>query len=279
MTAPSVSTCAPWAASTHAVIDQSISFQGTILDDCLQYASDVLFGWTGRRWPGACSETVRPVGDGGRGYGPGIYGRSLGTVHGLGSQWFASGVGRTLALGVDRWLSEVRLPGYPIVSIGEVVIDGAVVAPARYRVDNHKTLVYIPESTSATRQGWPGSQDMTLASDSTDGVADTWEVTYTYGTLPDVGGQYAAARLGFELALAFDPGADPSRCKLPARVTTLSARGQTLAMIDPLDLFAEGLTGLSEVDLWVASKRAEMAQPHAQVFVPGQRASARRAGT
>lgn len=263
----SVSTCAPWAEPTHAAIDPAVTFEDGILESALQIASDILFEFTNQRWPGECTETIRPVGCGCRGYGPAVYGSTVSHVVGAGPRWFVG----THSSGV----SEIRLPGYPVVGVDEVKIDGDVIDAARYRIDNNRTLVYLPASTSAVRQSWPCSQDMKLDSDQ----VDTFEVTYRYGTLPDVGGQFAAARLGFELALAFDPKADPTRSQLPQRVTQIVTRGQTLAMIDPLDLFEKRKTGLAEVDLWAAAKNGATTGQQATVFYPGQQRSARRTGT
>lgn len=88
------------------------------------------------------------------------------------------------------------------------------------------------------------------------GEPGTWTVEYSHGRQPPVGGVQACIALARELAIGWAANAQTSaRCRLPRRVTTVSRQGVTLAVLDPLTLFADGLTGLSEVDLWVSSDR------------------------
>jgi hypothetical protein len=237
------STCDPWAsiADVGSPCDD-YAFDVALLEDALQIASDVLFNLTGRQWAGECQQTIRPCGY-----------RQPGSCGCLSS--------RTCSC---RRLSELDLPG-TVISVDEVKIDGAVVAPARYRVDDYVHLVYLPESDSAERQGWPCCQRLDLA----DTEDDTWSITYSFGQYPPAGGVRAAAALGCQLALAFQPETI-EECRLPARVTSLSRQGMSMAIIDPLTLFADGLTGLTEVDLWVQSIMLGAKRRRAQVWVPGQ---------
>lgn len=253
MAAPNTSTCEPWAtvADVCAPCDD-YAFDLVQLEDGLQVASDVLFNLTGRQWPGECSTTVRPCG----------YRRAD-----------SCGCMSSRTCGCRR-LSELQLPG-PVVSVEQVKIDGEVVPTARYRVDDHRHLVYLPESDSAERQGWPCCQRLDLA----DTEDDTWSVTYTFGMAPPPGGVRAAAALGCQLALACSPES-AGQCRLPKRVTSITRQGVTLAMIDPLTLFADGLTGLAEVDLWVQSIILGAKRRRASVWVPGQaRHAIRHVGT
>jgi len=253
MPAPNTSTCDPWATMADVCSPcDDYEFDTVVLEDALQVASDVLFNLTGRQWPGECTTEVRPCG----------YRRPD-----------SCGCLSSTTCGCRR-LSELALPG-PVVSVEEVKIDGAVVPTARYRVDDHRWLVYLPESDSAERQGWPCCQRLDLA----DTEDDTWVVAYTYGMAPPPGGVRAAAALGCQLALACSPET-VNQCRLPKRVTSITRQGVTLAMIDPLTLFADGLTGLAEVDLWVQSILLGAKRRRASVWVPGQaRHAIRHAGT
>jgi len=246
MTAPGVSTCAPWAdvGDLCAPCDDYVIDAG-LLADGLQMASDILFDLTGRRWPGECTDLIRPC-------------CSCGSPQdcGCGS------------------LSMIELPGHPVVDVVEVKIDGVVVDPARYRVDDHRWLVYLPESDSAERQSWPSCQRL----DRADTEEDTFSVEYLYGQAPPIGGIWSAATLACQLVLSCDP-AMASQCRLPKRVTTITRQGVTLAVIDPLTLFPEGMTGLPEVDLWIASTRFGSGRRGATVFVPSRAPGERRAYT
>ena len=123
----------------------------------------------------------------------------------------------------------------------------------------------MPESDSAERQGWPCCTRLDLA----DTEEDTWSITYTYGQNPPIGGIRAAAVLACELTLAFQPET-VNQCRLPKRVTSITRQGVSMAILDPLTLFADGLTGLSEVDLWVSSVAVGAKRRRASVIVPGQ---------
>lgn len=248
MGAPCANICTAWA-EPEDVCDPPEGVTDDQLALHLLVASNILFNFTGRQWPGSCRETVRPCGGGTAG-------------------WCGCSPGRTC--GCKR-VSELRLGGSPITMVEEVKIDGAVLDPNRYRVDDHGYLVYVPADDD-TRQGWPCCQDMRKP----DTDDDTWSVTYRYGTGPDAGGTMAAAALAKELALACMPG---QPCRLPKRVTSITRQGVSLAVIDPLDLFEKGRTGLAEVDLWLGSIKAGRKTRRASVHVPGKSRRVRRWGT
>lgn len=253
MAAPSTGTCEPWAtdADVGSPCDD-YSFDPTLLADALQIASDVLYEFTGRQWPGTCSTTIRPCGY-----------RQPDSCGCLSSATCAC-----------KALSEITLPGV-VAAVTEVKIDGAAISSDRYRVDDWRHLVYLPESDSATRQGWPCCQRL----DRADTEEDTWSITYQYGQDPPTGGVRAAAVLGCQLAVAFQPETI-GECRLPKRVTSITRQGVSMTMLDPLTLFDDGKTGLEEVDLWVASIRLGARRRRAKVLVPGQaKHGLRRVGT
>jgi hypothetical protein len=237
MAEPRTGTCTPWAVTDDVCADSPVlaeGFDAGLLAKALQTASDVLYDFTRRRWPGTCTEVVRPCGY----RTPVAWGRD-------GYTWCGCNTRRTCSC---RALSELRLPLGPVVSVEEVKIDGVVLDEARYRVDDYRWLVYLPESDSAERRGWPCCQRLDLA----DSEADTWSVAYGYGTGPPPGGVQAAATLGEQLALGWCPST-ADKCRLPRRVTSVARQGVTMAVVDPLTLFRDGLTGLATVDLWVAA--------------------------
>lgn len=248
MTAPAVSVT-PWATVAYACEQSQDELSETtiaLLADSLQLASDVLFNFTGRRWHGPQTDTYRPAVS---------CGCSIGT-RALDGSTILDHTGSAL----------VRLPGAPVVSITEVKIDGAVVDPARYRVDNFSELVYLPAfDGSDVRSGWPCVQDLRRP------ITDpgTWQVTYVWGSLPPVGGKKAAATLAVHLALACQPDRATNGCRLPSRVTSISRQGVTMAILDPLDLYEQGKTGIPEVDLWVASERVGQQRRGGAVVRPG----------
>lgn len=235
----------PWATVADVCAPcNDYGFDETVLENGLQMASEILYELTGKRWPGEVTDTIRPCGintsvSWGLRYVPSI---GLEAAERLLTGW--CGCFSTRNCGCSH-VSEIKLPGYPVTGVNYVKIDGQILDPARYRIDDHRWLVYLPDDG---RNGWPCCQDMTAA----DTEPDTWSVSYTYGRLPDQGGVNAAASLGCQLALACTPG--DTTCRLPKRVTTITRQGVSTAILDPLTLFRDGQTGLPEVDLWIASK-------------------------
>lgn len=148
----------------------------------------------------------------------------------------------------------LELPGYPAVAVDRVVIEGVTVDPARYRIEDWRWLVYVP-ADGDSRRGWP--------------TGGEWSVTYRHGFRPPQGGVRSAALLGFNLALSCSVRCD--ECQLPERVQSITRQGVTMAILDPLTLFADGLTGLPTVDAWVAAERLGVARRPGTVWIPGQR--------
>lgn len=243
--------CAPWAdiADACAPCDE-YDFDPGAIEDGIAFASEVLFNLTGRRWSGICTTTVRPTACGCTAYS------------GL---WRAGGVCGCGCSGV----SEIILPSYPVVDILDVRIDGLPVDAARYRVDDRQRLVFQPDlDDSDGRRGWPCCQRLSRP----EGEEGTWSITYSHGQDPPLGGVRAAASLGCQLALSCLPADDPhaKQCRLPKRVTSITRQQVTLAIIDPLSLFKDGLTGLPEVDLWVQSVMLGDQRRRGRASVPGR---------
>jgi hypothetical protein len=128
-------------------------------------------------------------------------------------------------------LSEVVLPG-PVGGIVEVLLDGGVVDPADYRVDNGNRLV------AQWGMTWPACQDMRLPASE----PDTFSVRYYQGFAPDILTQYAAGVLAVEFYKACTGG----KCRLPAGVTSITRQGVSMEIQN--GLFTDGFTGIREVD-------------------------------
>lgn len=262
-------TCSPWAEVGDVTSGPAADygFDSALLADGIQVASDILFELTRRQWPGECEETVRPCG-----YGTTLRSLKQDPVSGYVSGGWC-GCRSSRVCGCSP-LSEHRLPGYPVRDVVSVKIDGVILDRARYRVDDRRWLVYLPDGDDDPRQGWPCCQRLDLA----DTEEDTWSITYVYGTAPPSGGVKAAARLGAQLALAWSPGDASKSCQLPQRVTTISRAGVSMTVLDPMTLISEGRTGLADVDLWVSSILKGLANRPATVHIPGEAASHRRTG-
>jgi len=185
---------------------------GAIFDDVAAQAQSLLFQLSGRLYAGLCGPvTVRPCRDN----------CSCFSTQRLA---YASGGSRLLWTG-DYWgwwgsdsrncgcgcLSRVKLSGFPVQEIMEVKIDGAIVAPSDYRLDENRYL------TRMNGANWPSCQDLSLE----DTEEGTFSVSYVYGVDPPLSGVMAASELACELYKA----CTDDECALPAGVTRIIRQG------------------------------------------------------
>lgn len=261
---PQTGVCSPWATGEEVCAAcNDVFVDPDLVDIMLGVASDALFLLSGRQFAGTCRDTVRPCGCSG-GTGPAYWsrGRSCGCLSGR--RCGCTTVG------------EISLGAYPVTDIVSVKVDGDTLAASQYRIDDHRWLVRLPDA-DGSNPGWPHCNRMDLATTED----STFEVTFDYGIAPPTGGSRAAASLACQLALACNPDSDDT-CRLPQRVRSIVRAGVSMDMavvLDPLELFREGRTGLVEVDLWLASVNPHGIRRRATVHSPDLQRSVRRAGT
>ena len=146
---------------------------------------------------------------------------------------------------------------YPVVSVDEVLIDGVVVDPTTYRVDDFHRLV------RTNGDCWPRCNDLSLP----DTEPRTFSVTYTAGRRPPIELQMAAAELACELKQACG-GLD---CRLPRNVTHVSRQGITMDIAAIEDAVNGSVSGLAAVD--IAVRRYNCARVKGRVWHPSLRQS------
>lgn len=137
-------------------------------------------------------------------------------------------------------LDSVMLPG-PVGSISQVELDGVVVSPAFYRVDNGNELVNLDDATP-----WPACQPANGAPN--EGLV----VTYYRGAAPNELTNYAAGVLANEF---YQACTDKGKCRLPAGTVSVVRGGTTIELSD--DLWPGGRTTIREVDAVI-----EIYNPH-----------------
>lgn len=207
----------------------------------LNVAAEILYALSGRQF-GACEITVRPCRPdcspcGDQGYDNSGYRWTPALSGGEWTNIACGGCGDGCSC---CYVCETLLPG-PIAAITEVKIDGAVLSPLEYRVDNARTLVRLTEG-----ECWPTCQSMALA----DTEPGTWSVTYERGKpLPDAG-EAALAELACEL---FKACTNDKSCCLPARTKSVNRQGISYDILDPMDFLPSGKTGIYLIDLWLQS--------------------------
>jgi len=131
----------------------------------------------------------------------------------------------------------IYLDGTYIADIDEVVVDGEVVDESAYVLVRPDRLVRLDGAC------WPACPDLSRE-------GDGFSVVARAGIPVDSGGLLATESWACELAKACIPGCD---CRLPSNVVMKVRQGTTIRFKDLVDLFAEGLTGIDEVDLWLSS--------------------------
>ena len=232
---------------------------GLIFDAAIEQAQNLLFQLSGRKYAGLCGPvTVRPCRDN----------CSCFPAQRLA---YASGGDRLIWTG-DFWgwgdsrncgcgcLSRVKLAGFPVQIITEVKIDGDIVPPSSYRLDESRYLTRVDGSF------WPSCQDLALA-DTEDG---TFAVSYGYGASPPADGAAAAAQLACEI---YKQCANVGECALPTGATRVTRQGITIErqffQRDP----ASGAwrTGLPLVDVFLNAYNPAGLPRRPSFWAPGRR--------
>ena len=243
---PDVGCCADWD-----------TFDASVQASALEFGSYVMWSATGRQF-GLCEMTVRPCGRW-RGSCPEFWG------------WYWSDNGWWLPYldGEGIWRNcwcgssacqcmpdcQVYLPG-PVASVTEVVVQGAVLDPSAYRVDDLHWLV------RTDGECWPDCVD--LNHDSGDTV---FQVTYTRGQVVPNVVLTAAGTLACEWAKA----CTGATCRLPGRVTSIARQGVTVTMVDTDTLLNRGLTGIFEVDQVITAVNPQRLRQRLRVYSPDRR--------
>lgn len=208
-------------------------------------AAEYLWDWTGQVF-GVCSVAVRPCRQDCAddvstfwGSGPMVDGFGAWRPVIIDGLWYNLGCGRCRDSCACHRVASLKLPG-PIASVTSVTIDGEVLDPSAYYVDNGDTLIRVDGGE------WPRCNDYSRPTTE----PGTWEVVYDRGTSVPVGGQVAAGVLAVQLAKA---SCGDKTCDLPQRVQTITRQGVTVAMLDAFDDIDSGHTGIWIIDSWIAS--------------------------
>jgi hypothetical protein len=208
--------------------DQIAIFQTAAME-----ASQALYEISGRQFTGLLESVVRPMRQPCSCWGP--------SSVGIGPWFWTSGYGDTIwgwandcgdRMGCSP-TSYVRLAGYPVRDIIEVLIDGVIIPETAgqdagdgihfggWRLDRWRKLTRLSiPGPPVINQAWPACQDFTLAPTE----PGTFQITYQHGVDPPALGQQAAAALACQLYASCGGG----ECVLPAGVTRVDRQGITV---------------------------------------------------
>lgn len=268
MAPPTLGPCADWITAddvTACCTGLADAPDAALLDQAITFATNILFRWSGRQFPGECERTLRPCAGDACGCG------NTGLDSGWSWFWWDWNVSAWAA-----WLPftydsfplcgscaggvcdppSVTLPA-PVAEVTSVVVDGVELDPSAYGVINYRTLVRLDGNA------WPTSNDLTLDS-GVGGDVGTWQVTYTYGRGPGPDGVTACALFACQVAQYLCNSNDPS-CLLNDRVRQIVREGVTFSLEDLERLLDEGRTGIRLTDMWLESVNPNGNQRRARV--------------
>jgi hypothetical protein len=205
----------------------------TLAEQAAEAASELLYFWSGKRFPGECEATVAPC----------RIGNWCGqTIEGVPIAVYLDGCDPCTCGAYDPAACScskpptIRLPGR-VIEVSEVVVAGEVLDPGDYTVQEHRYLIRTDGGT------WPVCQDL---------ADPSFTVTYTRGQAPPASGVLAAK----ELACDFYKGCSGGDCSVPANVTNLVRQGVTMQFVRPTDIgLRDGVvhTGLRAVSMFLAA--------------------------
>lgn len=219
-----------------------------VTGDAVQMAAEVLWILSGQRF-GLCEVTIRPCRnecwDGYNGWNqwwPGV-GGTYGIAGGGPRPWWYNGVWYNVCGSCPgscscTLIDEALLPA-PTREVIEVKLDGIVMDPSTYRVDENRKLVRVDG------QLWPMCQDMAA----TDDQPGTWSVTITVGEDVPMLARRAMGQLAAEIAKDC-AGED---CSLsPYEITSISRQGVNMSFGSPNEVDpVVGQMGLRWVSLFL----------------------------
>lgn len=276
----------PWTAwcdpqDVIEICPGAVGSETGVLEDFCTAASQVLFENSGRQFWGLSQPVkVRPPNADGCGCWPWNE-----TWHSWGQTqvgWWSwdSGLGRWGCGG--QWygcqpLSRVKLGGYPAREITQVKVNGDVVDPTLYRLDENRWLVHMRDTASPDAQlFWPSCQILDLP----DTEQGTFSVTYRWGQDPPQQGKDAARALACELFKATPLGGGD--CQLPPTARRATRQGVSVELVAFAQLWDGArrtwMTGVPAVDLFLNTynparlrRRPSVSSPWTRPFplVPG----------
>lgn len=251
--------CTPWATQTeYCQACGGDEFDPTLSTEMLLVASELLFELSGRQFAGECEDVVRPCA------------RRNGSVKGWNSSWGFCGCNLDTSCSCAG-LSQVELGAYPLRSITQVKVDGAVLDSSLYRIDEERFLVRLPDA-DGSRPGWPCCQRLDLDASED----ETWSVSFTYGADPPALGVAAAAAVAYQLTLACQGS---NKCSLPAKTQQVTRQGVSITTLQSPTFFDDLKFSVPAVGMFLEAYNPHGIRRTGAVWSPDTTPSARRVNT
>lgn len=181
-----------------------------------EWASQILFGLSGRRWTGGGCVGRVEITPGPR-VRPSFAERRV--IARMGPQYGC------------RLHERLRLPATGVTAVTELLDqDGQPVPAELWRLeDGHLQQL---DATTGRRVLW---------------TLGPVTATFTFGAAPDLAGRRAAGLYASELLLSWAG----QKTRLPVRVSSITRQQVTIAVLDPFDFLDKNRTGVIEVDTWL----------------------------
>lgn len=247
MTVPTYGGC-PWPMDPACRTDDWEALDPSVQERALALASSSLHRLTGGR-VGGCPVTVRPCSPGARGC-PDYMGSGFWRGDFVPLNWAGRWTNVCFAYGCSV-TGQVKLPA-PVGRVDQVKVNGSVLNSTDYRVDSHRFLVNLTDTR------WPDSQDLSLP----DTEPGTFSVTYLNAYPVDSLGAYAVGVLALEYGYA----CSGRKCRLPSGVTSIVRQGISMEIAS--GAFPDGMTGIREVDAFIALWNPQGLTQPARVWSP-----------
>lgn len=212
---------------------------GIFLDACCQAATGLLFEMGGHRFPGVQQDTIRPhklhhaCGC--------TFGAAL-SNWGQAGGWFNRSFPEGWACACSGGRS-IQLPGGPVVSVDQVIVDGTPLNPAGWLLTDHRRLWRTTDPVTGALYSWPCCQLLEYPLTQ----PGTWAVTYTHGQQPPSLAVLAARELAIEWALTLASG----DTRLPPRVTRVDRDGVQIDISSLSQFLKDGRTGFTFCDAFL----------------------------
>jgi len=245
-------TCVPWELNTGCCPDwDSLHFD--LRNQAVELAWSAMKFLSGGLL-GNCPVSLRPCAPA-RGCGScsSVFTDTAWMPHIYGGEWYNSP--RCFDSGCScEFVADVVLPG-KVAAIDKVLVDGFVLPCESYRLDNGNRLVRTDGFS------WPSCQNMHVS----DWDLGSFAVHYVPGVKPNAAGLWAAGVLACEFAKACNGG----KCRLPSSVTSVVRQGVSMEFDN--SMFANGQTGIREVDAYLLSINPNKLKVPPRVWSPDQR--------
>jgi hypothetical protein len=259
--------CSDWVIPGDLVDCDCPDASEKVITQSITQASEILYAFSGRQYPGLCGETIRPCSGGAQLPG---FSWARWTYPWLpiraGGVWLNIGPACGCHIAFDcacKGIPQVNLGRDDITDILAVYIGDDILSSSAYRLDHGRWLV------RTDGEFWPCCQDLTR-----DTGPGTWRIELEHGLAVPQAGRTAAARLATELVKS----CIGDECRLPERVTSITRQGVSMTLIDPQDFLTQGRTGLTEVDLFLSAVNPNGLARRGTAWSPEVGGRARRVG-